>query len=47
MNSSHLTGAYYVFEKLKVIIMSDRYDVLDVLGHGVLLTFLLGPNKYK
>jgi len=28
-------------EKLKVIIMGDGYDVLDVLGHGVLLTFLL------
>jgi hypothetical protein len=47
MNSSLLTCAYYVLEKLKVIIMDDGYDVLDVLGHGILLTFLLGPAKYK
>jgi len=47
INSGLLTYAYYVFEKLKIIIMGDGYDVLDVLGNGVLLTCLLGPAKYK
>jgi hypothetical protein len=47
LNSGLLTSAYHVFEKLKVIIMGDGYDVLNVLGQVVLLTFLLGPAKYK
>ena len=42
ISSSLLTCVYHVFEKLKVIIVSDGYDVLVALGHDILLTFLLG-----
>ena len=43
INCSILTWTYYVFDKLKVIIMDNGYGIL---GHIILETFLLRPAEY-
>jgi hypothetical protein len=43
INSSILTWTHHVFDKVKVIIVGNGYNIL---GYGTLNTFLLAPGEY-